>query len=163
MVSWESGESVYSLYQVGANWATASKAAQSLGGRLAVFEDESEAYEVYDEVLSVLQDPDTDLKKTSVVATKADADKFADDDYGSELLQFVWAGASINKDGEWQWVDEEPLNEDDGLWYDIPVTAKSKALALGYDGEFTDYGLADAPYVDLAGSTKLFYIVEFAG
>ena len=70
VVSWESGESVYSLYQVGANWATASKAAQNLGGRLAVFEDEQEALEVYGEVLNALLElKETDLKKTSVVAT----------------------------------------------------------------------------------------------
>jgi hypothetical protein len=178
-ITWEvEGGSVYSLYFDSSNWSTANRKAQALGGSLAVLDTKEELFDVYDVVMGELQDllPLDGLgpaKASSLSKAKAGGALAKNTEIpATDLLTFTWVGATVQgpkKAEEWRWTDKEGSDVDEELpIYGGALTTKGGlSLSLGHgnllEPEVSDNsGLLDAPLVELVGSSKLFYIVEFS-
>jgi hypothetical protein len=150
--TFEGNGSVYSVYSTPMTWAKANAYAKSLGGQLAVVEDESENDFLYQQIMDLMSS--SDLAKST-----------AKDGGGAA---YVWLGATdAVKEGVWKWVNNDDLDTDNFMWGSNATPPepddfgkKQDHLALGLE----DWPVGDAgQWNDLNGSNKLFFVVEFEG
>jgi hypothetical protein len=150
--TFESNGSVYSVYSTPMTWAKANAYAKSLGGQLAVVEDESENDFLYQQIMDLMSS--SDLAKST-----------AKDGGGAA---YVWLGATdAVKEGVWKWVNNDDLDTDNFMWGSNDSLSepndtgkKQNHLSMGLE----DWSAGDAgQWNDLNGSNKLFFVVEFEG
>jgi hypothetical protein len=154
---WDSGDRVYALYKSAKTWVEADKYAKSRGGSLLTLEELSENESVY----NVLADE----------ISQSDYGKTAASDGGGAA--YVWLGGSDDKasklvgadEGFWVWVNGSQIDPDQANWGGAEPDNYNNQdyLALGMQdwplgsGEL---GLA-GQWNDLAGTNKLYFVVEF--
>jgi len=152
VATFEGNGSVYSVYSTAMTWAKANAYAKSLGGQLAVVEDESENDFLYQQIMDLMSS--SDLAKST-----------AKDGGGAA---YVWLGATdAVTEGVWKWVNNQDLDTDNFMWGSNGSLSepddfgkKQDHLALGLE----DWPVGDAgQWNDLNGSNKLFFVVEFEG
>jgi len=151
---WDDGAGhVYALYKTPQTWANADKAAKALGGTLAVLTDDGMGLDFYANVDAELQSSDYGM--TAAV----DGGKAA----------YVWTAGAFNAaEKSWQWSDGQgtdvDLSGDAGANVGEP-TVGSKNLAVALEDWETTGAYAESGYAgqwnDLAGTAKLFYVVEW--
>jgi hypothetical protein len=154
---WDSGDRVYALYKSAKTWVEADKYAKLRGGSLLTLEELSENESVY----NVL------------------ADEIGQNEFGKTAARdgggaaYVWLGASDDKgskltgadEGTWVWVNGNQIEADQANWGGVePDNYNNQdylALALqDWPLGSGDLGLA-GQWNDLAGSNKLYFVVEF--
>lgn len=152
VATFEGDGSVYSVYSTAMTWAKANAYAKSLGGQLAVIEDENENDFLYGQIMDLMSS--SDLAKST-----------AKDGGGAA---YVWLGATdAVTEGVWKWVNNEDLDTDNFMWgingslsEPDDFGEKQDHLALGLQ----DWPVGDAgQWNDINGSNKLFFVVEFEG
>jgi hypothetical protein len=101
VATFEGNGSVYSVYSTAMTWAKANAYAKSLGGQLAVVEDESENDFLYQQIMDLMSS--SDLAKST-----------AKDGGGAA---YVWLGATdAVTEGVWKWVNNQDLDTDNFMW-----------------------------------------------
>jgi hypothetical protein len=157
--TFEGNGSVYSVYSTPMTWAKANAYAKSLGGQLAVIEDESENDFLYQQIMDLMSS--SDLAKST-----------AKDGGGAA---YVWLGATdAVTEGVWKWVNNQDLDTDNFMWGSGELGVepddfgkKQDHLAIGLESWPVGYsgaGFGEAgQWNDLNGSNKLFFVVEFEG